>query len=638
LQFNKAVSSFLSFISKLSILKNRRLIGNNCLYSYMIKLTSELISDIVLVLNVNGQIKFASHSVQLLGYKPQEMIGKDINNFSPDGEYLFSTAFEATFRQKNGKLISLNGRGQALKNIFGQTKGFVLIIYNNNLHRNTAENGKEQAKDAFLQKATIELNAYPHPRQAVSSVLKKIVSHNNFEGAAIYTLERKISSKIRVFKKYAACEQGTRFKECYTGTGEDEIFHNPSPAVSSSAKNSHLFSIPLKAEGKLNGTFIITAKDKLQENQLNFLLSIGQLMASALHKAELYRQLQLHSRFLAQMGEMVAVINRQEELIYINNVTASITGHDAEKILFKKITQIIPPEELPTYKNALSSLQIWGYWRGELKILNSKRSAVPFRMTASAFTDPEDNNWVSVWVGHDLSNLRHWEKQMEAMGKYTLIGEMAASIAHEIRNPLTTVRGFLQLLQSQNLVIKNEQQQKYYKLMIEEIDRASNIIGNYLNFARKDLPLKKKIELNQLIDHTAMLIENEVLLRNITLEIEKDDNEIFVNADTKQLQQVFLNIIHNALDAMNQGGTLTLKTAMKDKALVCIKDTGEGISKELQQTIFDPFFTTKGKGTGLGLSISRRIVQELGGDITFHSVPVKGTCFTVSLPLFEEQS
>ena len=228
--------------------------------------------------------------------------------------------------------------------------------------------------------------------------------------------------------------------------------------------------------------------------------------------------------------------------------------------------------------------------------------------------------------------------------KMAALGKMAAGIAHEINNPLAVIgekAGWIKDLLKMEDVSKSENFQEVAEAAnkIEyHINRAKMIIHRLLGFARRMEPATEILNINTVLDESVAFLENEARYRNIGIQADYALDLPLTASDPAQMQQVFLNILNNAIDAIGKEGEIHLKTrhlAKNNEIAIEINDTGPGIPKEMLNKIFDPFFTTKevGKGTGLGLSISYSIVEKLGGRMMVASEEGKGTTFTIYLPV-----
>ncbi|WP_162596020.1 ATP-binding protein [Bacillus sp. CGMCC 1.16541] len=216
------------------------------------------------------------------------------------------------------------------------------------------------------------------------------------------------------------------------------------------------------------------------------------------------------------------------------------------------------------------------------------------------------------------------------------VGKLAASIAHEIRNPLTTVKGFIQLLKPHLVAMGKEE---YANIAIDEIDRANDIIYEFLNASKPSPPMKQTISLSKLLNDIVLLYEGEAIMNNCLLSYESTKHDVLISVDVKQIKQVLLNVIKNAIDAIleshnKQHGQVMLYTIQHDRHVtIYIQDNGKGMSEEVIQKLFMPFFTTKAKGTGIGLSVCAKIIEAHEGEIEVESVDGKGSTFKITLPL-----
>ena len=238
-------------------------------------------------------------------------------------------------------------------------------------------------------------------------------------------------------------------------------------------------------------------------------------------------------------------------------------------------------------------------------------------------------------VQERTQELQQVQDQLIRAGKMAALGELAAGVAHEINNPLTGVLTFSSLMLKK--VDESHPWKRDLENIVQQTTRCRNIVRGLLDFARQRKPDKKEWDVHTLIDRTVTLVENQARFQNIKIVKEFKTSIPMLFLDGDQIQQVFMNIIINAADAMaGNGGTLTIKTNLKDgMAEVSFADSGCGIAKEHLSKLFDPFFTTKetGKGTGLGLAISYGIIQSHGGDIEVESRLGKGSTFRIKLPI-----
>jgi two-component system NtrC family sensor kinase len=230
--------------------------------------------------------------------------------------------------------------------------------------------------------------------------------------------------------------------------------------------------------------------------------------------------------------------------------------------------------------------------------------------------------------------------------KQASIGKLAGGVAHEINNPLTGVVTFTHMLLKRKDL--PEDARSDLETIAQETERVRKIVKGLLDFSHQTELDREPTDINRLIRHTISLVENQALIKGVTLAFEHADGMPIITVDRNQIQSVFLNIIINALDATDTGGSITISTATKMKMSagkagekgieIAITDTGSGIPPEIMDKLFDPFFTTKevGQGTGLGLSVSHGIVERHGGTIMVQSKLQSGSTFHVWLPAEEQ--
>ncbi|WP_078543906.1 PAS domain S-box protein [Litchfieldia alkalitelluris] len=236
-------------------------------------------------------------------------------------------------------------------------------------------------------------------------------------------------------------------------------------------------------------------------------------------------------------------------------------------------------------------------------------------------------------VINDITELKHSREFIKESEKLTVVGELAAGIAHEIRNPLTSLRGFTQLLQY-TASTDNE----YVPIMIEEIDRINTIVSELLLLSKPNSIDFFKVNIGKLLDTIVILMNAEANLHNVKIEILKMSQQEFITYGIEnKIKQVFVNILKNAIEAMPHGGQITVQMKLEGNLIsILFIDQGEGIPAEVLAKIGQPFFTTKEKGTGLGMMVCHNIIDNHHGTMKIDSEIGKGTTVEISLPLYQE--
>ncbi|MDD5244103.1 MAG: ATP-binding protein [Syntrophorhabdaceae bacterium] len=230
--------------------------------------------------------------------------------------------------------------------------------------------------------------------------------------------------------------------------------------------------------------------------------------------------------------------------------------------------------------------------------------------------------------------IKSFEEELVRANKLSALGELAGSIAHEIKNPLISIQGFAgRILKTGD----KERIERYARLIEKEAERLSTVLIKLLEYSRMDTPRKERVEVDGIIDDTVLFMEHHLTrFKNIEVSVEKGRDVPPVMVDKIHVQQALVNIIINAAQSMPKGGTIHIRSGVEDKnAYISVSDSGGGIEPENIAKIFDPFFTTKpkGEGTGLGLSICKRLMKANEGDISVESVPGQGSTFKLLMPL-----
>jgi two-component system NtrC family sensor kinase len=231
-------------------------------------------------------------------------------------------------------------------------------------------------------------------------------------------------------------------------------------------------------------------------------------------------------------------------------------------------------------------------------------------------------------------NLRRTQEQLLHSEKLAAVGQLISGVAHELNNPLTAILGYSQLLTSSGQM--GQQGIEYADKLYKQAQRTHRIVQNLLSFARQHKPERVPVQINQTLEETLALRDYDLRMHNVRIHLDLAENFPVTSADPHQLQQVFLNMMNNAVDAIlehSTEGDIWVRTALNgDRLCIEITDSGPGVKDASR--VFDPFYTTKpvGKGTGLGLSICYGIITEHGGTIRVRNIPSRGASFTVELP------
>jgi two-component system, NtrC family, nitrogen regulation sensor histidine kinase GlnL len=284
------------------------------------------------------------------------------------------------------------------------------------------------------------------------------------------------------------------------------------------------------------------------------------------------------------------------------------------------------------------------------ELIRPDATVVPVEASASPIEGPDGQTLGVALSLREASRLRELEEAIKKSERLAYLGTMAASVAHELRNPLGGIKGASQLLLEEIKGLPAEESlSEYLGVIVKQVDRLTGILESLRGLSRPGLPRTAPLNLHSVLDESLTLMAPEIKRLKLKVKREYDPSVPELEGDESSLQGVFLNLIKNAVESMSHGGVLTLGTGIpsdflystiktekgkKTMLAVTISDSGSGIEPDALKDIFNPFYSTKGGGLGLGLALSLKVIEEHGGTIKVDSEPDKGTTFTVYLPMY----
>jgi two-component system, sporulation sensor kinase E len=342
---------------------------------------------------------------------------------------------------------------------------------------------------------------------------------------------------------------------------------------------------------------------------------------------------QFAGTFLKDVNLGVILIDTDFRLIDISDTACAILGMEKERVIHKPMDEVfcsVPMEYQLVQRTILDGLVVRNHaisWMND----NARHELL---MDSNLLKDNSGKTVGAYIIFKDVSNLRSLEEQVQRSDRLAMIGQIAAGTAHEIRNPLTSIKGFLQVLKKTFDDSGMDKEHGYTDIMLTEIDRINELVSEFLLLSKAKNVSYESVDVSSVMRDILPIINNEAILHGVTVQYQGAFELKHIVADRELLKQVCLNICKNGIEAMVEGGTLTI-TEKQDpdekKVHVDIHDTGPGIPSFLIDKIFDPFFTTKENGTGLGLSVCQRIIHDIGGAIRVSSKGF-GTTFTITVP------
>jgi len=312
-------------------------------------------------------------------------------------------------------------------------------------------------------------------------------------------------------------------------------------------------------------------------------------------------------------------------ILDINSALCDLTGYTREELLKMRINDLEALQREEEIRSNIETLPDKGF--DVLETRYRRKDGVLLDVEVNAHYMNEYNGGILIFV-RDLTS----QKKVEQSLRLAQLGELVSGIAHEIRNPLMIISGKAQLALMEPGV--NGEVKEGLNIILDQCSRSSSIINRLLKFARPSRESIQDIRINVSLDSLLELLEYQYSLRNIKISRDYAKSLPLVRIDEKEIQEVIMNLLHNAADAMPEGGTITIATSRdRESVRVSVSDTGCGISNENLRKLFTPFFTTKETGTGLGLSVCYGLIKAHGGELKCESKLGQGTRFTIVLPI-----
>jgi two-component system, sporulation sensor kinase A len=362
------------------------------------------------------------------------------------------------------------------------------------------------------------------------------------------------------------------------------------------------------------------------------LLVFGREVTEKIKSRVLLEESEARYRLLAENAmDMITTQTTKETFTYVSPASMALLGRKQEELIGQKSDRLIHPEDRAAVSKGHSLLMQQPHSMTiQFRLKHKEGHYVWLEASYKSIADETGNVYEVIGVMRDISDRKKSEALLRQSDKLSIVGQLAASVAHEIRNPLTSLKGFIHLFQ------ENDQKDasSYYDIMEKELNRIDQFMNQLLLLAKPQAKIYKKTSLCELVDFVETLLQPEANAKNIQIRTEIDRNLPSMIAEENELKQVLINVIKNALDAMTDGGIVRVEGSLKDnKIVMLVHDQGCGISADHLEKIGEPFYTTKEKGTGLGLMVSSKIMKEHGGELQIQSAAGAGTTVILTFPL-----
>jgi len=369
-----------------------------------------------------------------------------------------------------------------------------------------------------------------------------------------------------------------------------------------------------------------SSSTKVNEDHSEIVL-ISRDVTHRVNQAEKIKENQRRDRlFLEHSKDTMGIITKYGVWTYINEQGKKLMGATSfEEIIGTSLYDYINPQDYKLLKQSLDSRDSSDF---EISLIrkdhDTKRAEVQLIPTVFKNRD------VSLIIIKDITEQRKTEDQLQVAEKLSVIGQMAAGIAHEIRNPLTAIKGFTQLLSEHPA----EEAEDYAEIILDELARIESIVGDLLVLAKPQASNLSNVDLISLVNGVVNLLNPQATLSDAFIKVKTDTPNLYIECEPDKIKQVLINLIQNSIEAMADGGEILVAISQDtDLASIQVIDQGAGIPEDRLNKLGEPFYSTKEKGTGLGLMICQKIIKNHGGKINFTSIVDEGTTVTITLPI-----
>lgn len=591
--------------------------------------------DLIKKISPEGKFYFISQACYgLLGYKPEEMLGCDsIGFYHPEEREHFKSCYKDIlenkgkvtlthrFRCKNGSYIWFETWMVGIPDQDGQTTG-ILAFSRDVTQRKLAENRLKENEQrykslvdnhpdmVFSLNLSGELKTINQSYERMTGFTREEITRHPFTFQSVIH-PKDVRKVIRHFEK---CKKGKvqRYESRMRIRNGEFIYLD-------------VTNVPIIIDGVVVGVYGIAQNISDRKESERKLKSTTDQLAS----------------FIANHVDPITLFNENNELVKVNHAFTKTFGWTPEEVIGRHVTDLpfIPENDKGRLKKRVKKLQEQKLF-SQFQAVRIRKDGAPLDMILSNFPmeagDQQFVGWATTF--RDITDQKKAEAMLIHSEKLTIAGQLAAGIAHEIRNPLTAIKGFLQFMEMTKEIPPNP---SYFNIIGSEIERIEGILSELLILAKPQKIHFKKMNVRDLLYDVIKLLESQAILNDVVINMDESEGNYLINCEPNQLKQVFINFIQNAIEAMAHGGQLTIRLENDyEQGGVRLQfiDEGEGIPSSVIKKLGQPFYTTKEKGTGLGFMVSKKIIEDHYGKIKVESELNKGTTIDVFLPFVQTKN
>lgn len=397
-------------------------------------------------------------------------------------------------------------------------------------------------------------------------------------------------------------------------------------------------TLPLLIEGAPVGVMFFSSRQPgaYHAGHEELMRAIVGHVAIAVEKSRLGEALREKTEYLENIlqnsADAIAVVDAQDRFRTWNEGARRIFGYEADEVLGREYTLLIPPEDRDeaAERGIREHVERQGFIKDhECTRLTKDGRRITVSLTATLLRDRKGRIIGRSSIVRDITHIRKLQEELIRSQSLAAVGELAATVAHEIKNPLAGLSGAIQILQEE--IPASSPRRGIVGELMGQIQRLDNTVRDLLTFARPAIPSKQDLPLREAFQRTWTLLSQQPAASGIKFSIEGADG-VGVKADPGMFQEVWLNLFQNAIESMPRGGELSVRVLVGPAVRIEVRDSGTGVDSRNLARLFNPFFSTKTRGTGLGLAITRKIIEAHGGKVHMESVPGAGSTVFVEMP------
>lgn len=397
-------------------------------------------------------------------------------------------------------------------------------------------------------------------------------------------------------------------------------------------------TLPLQVAGRAVGAVFFSSREAgtYGPQHEEFLRGIAGQLAQAIERVRLIDELREKSDYLDDIlrnaAEAILVVARDGRIRTWNEGARRMFGYPEEEILGRSMEILLPPgqEARDELERIAESVERHGFIRDYEAVRVTKDGRhLSVSITSSILRDKLGRPTGRSAILRDLTHVKRLQEELVRSQSLAAVGELAATVAHEVKNPLAGMSGAIQVLAGG--FDEKDPRREVVKEILEQINRLDRTVRDLLSFSRPLTPSRREIAIGENLQRSWQLLSSQADAEAVRFELQGADG-LRIEADPELLQQVWINLFQNAVEAMPGGGDLKVKVVDGPRVAIEVRDTGNGVAPAHAAKLFRPFFSTKTRGTGLGLAISRKILEAHGGSIRMESSPGRGTAVFVEIP------